>query len=440
VENNKRRSGWLLAAVVTLFAIVLAACQTSKTEPTSTVLPTIAFNQASSGATLPAGETSASTPGAMATPAVTPTLYVLQGATTTSTGLQYLEESAGSGETPKAGEIVTLHYIASLPDGTELANTYTHSQPISTVWGAMRLLPGWEEGVGMMKPGGKAKLVLPADLAFGEQGYGSVPPNSQLVMEVELLSVEPAPIPSEVADDQLTKTTSGLQYYDIAKGEGAEATKNSTISTNFTMWAKTDEGYSYVDQSPAGLPVTFVIGRGDTVFPGWEEGATGMKVGGKRLLVIPPDLALGSQGNGAIPANSTLVMEIELTDVKEPQVATQVDEKDFTTTQSGLKYYDLKTGTGDSPKTGQTVVVHYTGWLTDGTQFDSSVDRGEPFSFVLGEGKVIPGWEEGVLTMKVGGKRQLVIPPDLGYGDQGAGGLIPPGATLVFEVELLEIK
>ena len=187
-------------------------------------------------------------------------------------------------------------------------------------------------------------------------------------------------------------------------------------------------------------PLSFVIGRGDTVFPGWEEGATGMKVGGKRLLVIPPELALGAEGNSVIPANSTLVMEIELTDVKEPQVATQVDEKDFTTTESGLKYYDLKTGTGDSPKTGQTVVVHYTGWLSDGTQFDSSVDRGEPFSFVLGEGSVIPGWDEGLATMKVGGKRQLVVPPDLGYGDQGSGSLIPPGATLIFEVELLEIK
>jgi peptidylprolyl isomerase len=203
---------------------------------------------------------------------------------------------------------------------------------------------------------------------------------------------------------------------------------------------KTDEGYSYIDQSAAGSPLSFVIGRGDTVFPGWEEGATGMQVGGVRLLVIPPELALGTEGNSVIPANSTLVMEIELTDVKEPQVATQVDEKDFTTTASGLKYYDLKTGTGASPKTGQTVVVDYTGWLTDGTQFDSSVERGEPFSFVLGEGNVIAGWDEGLATMKVGGKRQLVIPPDLGYGDQGAGSLILPGATLIFEVELLEIK
>lgn len=435
MENNKRMSRQILAAGLVLFALGLAACQSSNPEPTSTVIPTIAFNEDAAEVAPPASDLSAPEG-----PAVTPTLYVLPGATTTSTGLQYLEESAGSGETPKVGEIVKLHYIASLTDGTELVNTYTIGEPISTVWGANRLLPGWEEGVGLMKPGGKAKLVLPANLAFGEQGYGTVPPNSQIVMEVELLTVEPAPVPTEVAADQLTKTASGLQYYDINAGEGLTATQNSTVSTNYIIWVKTAEGYDYVDQSLANLPVSFVLGKGDTVFPGWEEGATGMKVGGKRLLVIPPELALGAEGNSVIPPNATLVMEIELADVKEPQVATPVDEKDYTTTTSGLKYYDLTPGTGDSPKTGQTVVVHYTGWLSDGTQFDSSLDRGEPLSFVLGEGSVIPGWEEGVATMQVGGKRQLVIPPDLGYGEQGAGSLIPPGATLIFEVELLEVK
>ena len=117
----------------------------------------------------------------------------------------------------------------------------------------------------------------------------------------------------------------------------------------------------------------------------------------------------------------------------------EVVEENVITTPSGLKYVDLVVGEGDSPTQGKTVTVHYTGWLTNGTKFDSSVDRGDPFKFPIGMGRVIRGWDEGVMSMKVGGKRKLIIPPELGYGPRGAGGVIPPNATLVFEVELLSL-
>ena len=111
---------------------------------------------------------------------------------------------------------------------------------------------------------------------------------------------------------------------------------------------------------------------------------------------------------------------------------------------TGLQWEDVKVGTGATPKSGQTCVMHYTGWLWEegakGKKFDSSVDRGQPFEFPLGQGRVIKGWDEGVATMKVGGKRNLLIPPQLGYGARGAGGVIPPNATLFFEVELLGVK
>jgi FKBP-type peptidyl-prolyl cis-trans isomerase FkpA len=110
------------------------------------------------------------------------------------------------------------------------------------------------------------------------------------------------------------------------------------------------------------------------------------------------------------------------------------------TTESGLIYEDITTGTGATAQAGQMVSVHYTGWLTNGTKFDSSKDRNQPFNFSLGAGQVIRGWDEGVAGMQVGGKRKLTIPPQLGYGARGAGGVIPPNATLVFEVELLNVK
>jgi peptidylprolyl isomerase len=118
--------------------------------------------------------------------------------------------------------------------------------------------------------------------------------------------------------------------------------------------------------------------------------------------------------------------------------------KPMTTTASGLQIIDTQVGTGASPQTGQTCVMHYTGWLYEngakGKKFDSSVDRGSPFEFPIGRGRVIAGWDEGVASMKVGGKRTLIIPAKLGYGDRGAGGVIPPNATLLFEVELLGVK
>jgi FKBP-type peptidyl-prolyl cis-trans isomerase len=118
----------------------------------------------------------------------------------------------------------------------------------------------------------------------------------------------------------------------------------------------------------------------------------------------------------------------------------KVDSAALTKTASGLQYQDVTAGNGAEARDGQLAVVHYTGWLTDGTKFDSSRDRGEPFSFPIGAGQVIPGWDEGVAGMKVGGRRKLVIPSNLGYGDMGSPPVIPPGATLVFDVELLDLK
>lgn len=121
-------------------------------------------------------------------------------------------------------------------------------------------------------------------------------------------------------------------------------------------------------------------------------------------------------------------------------VDAQKQEGKVITTNSGLKYVDEKVGTGDMAKAGDKVSVHYTGRLKDGTKFDSSVDRGQPFDFPLGAGRVIKGWDEGVAGMKVGGKRKLIIPPELGYGKRGAGNVIPADAELHFDVELLKIK
>jgi peptidylprolyl isomerase len=153
------------------------------------------------------------------------------------------------------------------------------------------------------------------------------------------------------------------------------------------------------------------------------------------------DKAIASEPPATIIANNAIatIQTTAKTTTEEPTM-TAANDADLVTTDSGLKYKEIKVGAGATPTQGQTVTVHYTGTLEDGSKFDSSRDRNSPFSFKLGVGQVIKGWDEGLSTMKVGGRRQLVIPPELGYGARGAGGVIPPNAVLIFDVELLKIS
>jgi peptidylprolyl isomerase len=156
------------------------------------------------------------------------------------------------------------------------------------------------------------------------------------------------------------------------------------------------------------------------------------QMGGKEDTAVAANLSQAAPVSTAVIAekeeNNTLIASNTMSDAN------------VVTTPSGLKYSVIKEGDGAIPQKGQTVVVHYTGTLEDGTKFDSSRDRNQPFKFKLGVGQVIKGWDEGLSTMKVGDRRQLIIPSELGYGARGAGGVIPPYSTLIFDVELLEIK
>ena len=268
--------------------------------------------------------------------------------------------------------------------------------------------------------------------------------------KAEAEKAAPAPKPkmgrdvpeSPDAVDGYQKSETGLEWADLTVGDGESPVEGSIVVVEYTGFLEDgtvfDSSYKRMD------PFSFALGKGQ-VIKGWDEGVATMKVGGKRQLRIPSDLAYGERGAGAlIKPGATLVFDVELKEIKAPRVAPEkpqtVADADFTTTESGLKYHDFVVGTGPTPTQGQTVEVEYTGWLTDGTKFDSSFDRAKGIVFALGTGRVIKGWDEGLATMKVGGKRQLVIPSDIAYGDRGRPPVIPPGATLVFEVELTGIK
>jgi peptidylprolyl isomerase len=247
---------------------------------------------------------------------------------------------------------------------------------------------------------------------------------------------------------------------DSVVGPGADtAQAGKSITVHYTGWlydASKDnkKGGKFDSSVDRGQPINIVLGTGQ-VIAGWEQGLVGMKVGGKRTLVIPANLAYGSSARDAqkdasgnvlkdpsgvpyvgIPANSALVFEIELISVN--SVVPPVDVTPLVKT-------DLLVGTGAEAVAGKALTVNYTGWLykkgadgSKGDQFDSSTGRG-PFAFTLGAGKVIKGWDLGVVGMKVGGKRSLIIPPDLAYGANAVGS-IPANSTLVFEIELLTVQ
>jgi peptidylprolyl isomerase len=234
----------------------------------------------------------------------------------------------------------------------------------------------------------------------------------------------------------MTTTPSGLQYDDEVPGTGATAQPGQNVTVHYTGWlqdptAADGRGKKFDSSKDRDDPFEFKLGAG-MVIRGWDEGVQGMQVGGTRVLTIPAQLGYGERGaGGVIPPNATLIFEVELLPTPE---------------RPALVITEVVTGTGATAQAGQTVTVHYTGWLHDaskadgrGAKFDSSKDRGDPFEFDLGAGMVIQGWDQGVEGMQIGGTRLLLIPPHLGYGARGAGGVIPPNATLLFEVDLLAV-
>ena len=225
----------------------------------------------------------------------------------------------------------------------------------------------------------------------------------------------------------------GLQYIETQIGTGETVGANDFVEVHYTGWlydpADSNQnghrGNQFDSSVERGEPIAFPLGRG-MVIPGWDRGLVGMKVGGKRTLIIAPELAYGANGRPPIiPANSTLIFDTEIMGL--PKVDVEV----------------LEEGTGPVAEVGDAVEVHYTGWLWEngakGKEFDSSRTHGRPFRFSLGRRMVIQGWDLAIEGMPVGQKARLIIPPVLGYGHRGSPPVIPPDATLCFEVELVSI-
>lgn len=249
---------------------------------------------------------------------------------------------------------------------------------------------------------------------------------------------------------------SGLKFMDDSLGTGREAKANDLVTIHFKGWMVPKDTASELfsdwsaDQSKNMLslgdskmrnqPIKFILNSGSFI-KGTDEGIVGMKTGGRRTMIIPSKLAYGEAGVGFIPPNTDLKVIIELLEVKDRVVAEmwKVDSTLFKTTASGLKYAIISQGEGPAVEANKVVTVHYSGYLQDGTLFDSSIERDEPIMFVVGQGQVIPGWDEGMQLLKKGDKARFVIPPQLGYGETPLE-KIPANSTLIFDTEVIEVK
>lgn len=239
-------------------------------------------------------------------------------------------------------------------------------------------------------------------------------------------------------DNDYITTSSGLKYKIVKKGDGKQAQAGNIVVVHYI--GKLENGSVFDNSYDRGQPIRFKLGVG-RVIKGWDEGIALLHKGDKAKFIIPPELGYGNRKVGSIPPNSTLYFDVELLDIVPAPKAFDVEGKDTIKTKSGLKYIMVKSNpNGKQAQAGNMVLVHYTGYLSNGKIFDSSVERGKPFSFPLGQGRVIKGWDEGIAYLKEGEKARFIIPSNLAYGEKGAPPLIPPNSTLIFDVEIIKVQ
>lgn len=345
----------------------------------------------------------------------------------TASGLEYGFLRKGSeGAGPGRDDTVQVHYTGWLTDGTKFDSSHDRGQPAE--FGVSGVIKGWTEGLQLMTEGARCKFVIPGDLGYGAAGSPpKIPANATLVFDVELLKIVRMPKLRPAKADAQKTLDSGIKWETVQEGTGAVVADSDGVALRYAYWKPTGELLDCSERqrnyrisgTPKSLPLPFL-----------GELAQQCKLGTILRAEVPQK---------AFPnAGSDTVWEIELTAINKMPAFRALDAAKAVTTQSGLQYEVIAQGEGDSPKATDRVLAHYSGWLTDGTLFDSSHARGEPSEFPLN--RVIKGWTEGVQLMKPGGKFLFSIPGDLAYGSRGSPPKIPANATLVFLIELVEVK
>jgi FKBP-type peptidyl-prolyl cis-trans isomerase len=353
----------------------------------------------------------------------------------TASGLEYCVLQAGR-EVPGPGplDVVVVHYTGWLTNGTRFDSSRDRGEPAR--FGLNGVIKGWTEGLQLMTPGARHKLIVPPDLGYGAQDRGRIPPNSTLVFDVELIEVIAVPTFRPARKEAQRTTASGLTWEMIKDGTGPKPEPADAVALRFAMFSP--EGQLQFCSEQETRPAQRLLrGTGDTMpLPFLKELCGLLRVGDVVRIEVPGSL-MGDRPLGRLPPGSASVWEVEMVEILQAPRFTPSDPKKLVRTDSGLQYEVIQAGAGRRPLATDRVRVHYTGWLPDGAMFDSSVVRGEPAEFGLNG--VIRGWTEGLQLMQEGAIYQFVIPSELAYGARGSPPQIGPNQTLVFRVELLKV-
>lgn len=406
---------------------------------------------------------------------------------TTDNGLRYtFHKQSGDTIKPNEGDIISAIMIYRLMENDSIFSG-TMDKPFEVAVAKSEYIGDVYEALKMMSVGDSATFIFNADSFFTKTVKGAIPQELDSVelfyLDITMMKImtpeqikqqELELIQAQLDDENKAialyieskkysaiKDENGISTINQKVGIGKQVQQNSVVNVNIIAKSIFPEQKEFVNTTTSNQAIDYEIGSGQLGF-GFDAAMTQMKEGGKAVFIIPFNLAFGEKGvQGYIAPYSTIVYEVELLSVmskaeqeaKQKKLAEEMAAKEkvgideyllknkITTepTETGLYYVVETEGTGKQAVAGKKVKVHYTGYLLDGTKFDSSVDRGQPFEFNLGQNQVIEGWDEGIALMKEGGKAKLIIPSKLGYGMRGAGGSIPANATLVFEVELIEV-
>ncbi len=360
--------------------------------------------------------------------------------TTTASGLKYKIDEPGNDKHPQKGCRVWLEYTGWLDNDTIFVST-EETGSVDFWLGQGQVIKGWEEALPLIGEGGTIHLTVPPHLGYGGMAIAGIPENSTLHFKIKVIQVDVfEPIKSlDTNGTTANKLPNGIVYYAVQNGHGQPASKGDNVYVHYTGWLP--DGSIYSSTIHSGSPTRFTAGCGETI-EGLDTAFLLIPEGGKYKFMIPWNLAFGEKGYGnRIPPKTDITIDIEMVHISKEIMVEKWDASghDTLSTASGLRYIVFDAGDGEQILRNSIVTAHYSGYLPDGTLFDSSVKRESPIRYPVGAGIIIDGLDEASLLMRRGSRFQLLIPSNLAYGEEGLPPTIPANADLVFDVEILDV-